>query len=67
MIILCSCPGLNKVGSGEYFGCYTSLLGAWVIAMKCIEAAHYFAKYPEDLVWLPLYLVFGWYCTFVKL
>ena len=67
LVILCLYLDLNKVESGEYFGCYTSLLDAWVIAMECNEVAHYFAKCPEVLVWPPLYLVFGWYCTLVKL
>ena len=67
LVILCLYLDLNKVESGEYFGCYTSLLDACVIAMECNEVAHYFAKCPEVLVWPPLYLVFGWYCTLVKL
>lgn len=59
LIILCLYLGLNKAGPVGYFGPYAGLLGAWVITTRCNKVAYYFVRYPEDLVWFPLYLVFG--------
>lgn len=35
--------------------------------MKFIKVAAHFRKYPRDIVYFPGYLVFGYWCTVVKL
>lgn len=39
----------------------------WILASKLVKIAPHFRAHPSDLVWLPAYLVFAYYHSFIKL
>lgn len=57
----------RRAGLSAHFGTSAALLYSWVIALKFNKIAHHFHKYPKDLVFFPAYLLFGYFCSFVKI
>ncbi|KAF2427132.1 hypothetical protein EJ08DRAFT_671754 [Tothia fuscella] len=42
-------------------------LAAWIFASKLVKPFPHFVRNPGDLVWLPFYILFGYYHSLIKL
>lgn len=54
-------------GSLEYFRLAAIVLYSWVTCMKLIKIYAHFRTHPKDIVYFPGYLLFGYWCTLVKI
>ncbi|KAF2185243.1 glycosyltransferase family 2 protein [Zopfia rhizophila CBS 207.26] len=45
----------------------TGVLAAWIMGMKFVKLIPHFLSYPVDLVYFPVYLLFGYFSSFVKI
>lgn len=57
----------NSSGLANHFSASTFFLYLWVVALKFNKIAHHFWQHPNDLIFFPGYLVFGYACSFVKI
>ena len=57
----------ESVGNMRYFPGCAATLAFWIVALKFNKVSHHFSNYPKDLVWFIPYVLFGWYCSFVKI
>ncbi|KAH7090786.1 hypothetical protein FB567DRAFT_558923 [Paraphoma chrysanthemicola] len=57
---------LKDAGELALFPLAAAALYAWIITMKIVKILPHFRKHPQDLVYFPAYLVFGYWCTLVK-
>jgi hypothetical protein len=62
LYLFCCSTGLT-----DHFGTSAAFLYLWVVALKFNKIAHHFRQYPKDLIFSPLYLIFGYACSFVKI
>lgn len=51
----------------DYYNASAGCLLIWTIALKYFKIFAHFQKHPRDIVYFPAYLVFGYWCTFVKI
>lgn len=58
---------LKEAGKLARFPVAALGLLVWIIAMKVVKILPHFRKHPRDLVYFPGYLVFGYWCTLVKI
>lgn len=58
---------LESQDSLDYYGFVAIVLYFWVTSMKLIKIFAHFRNHPTDIVYFPGYLVFGYWCTLVKL
>lgn len=57
----------RRAGLSTHFGTSAAFLYSWVIALKFNKIAHHFHRYLKDLFFFPEYLLFGYFCSFVKI
>ncbi|KAH7075350.1 hypothetical protein BKA63DRAFT_533074 [Paraphoma chrysanthemicola] len=57
---------LKDAGELALFPLAATVLYTWIITMKMVKILPHFRKHPQDLVYFPAYLVFGYWCTLVK-
>lgn len=57
----------RSAGLAEYFVTSAALLYFWVIALKFNKIAHHFRQHSKDLIFFPVYMMFGYACSFVKI
>lgn len=43
------------------------LMVAWILFSKMVKIAPHFVNHPSDIVWLPGYLAFAYFHSFIKL
>lgn len=58
---------LTDIGRQKYFKVAAAVLFAWIVALKYIKIAAHFRKHPQDHIYFPIYLLFGYWCTFIKI
>jgi hypothetical protein len=58
---------LKEAGKLARFPLAALGLCVWIIAIKIVKIIPHFRKRPHDLVYFPGYLVFGYWCTLVKI
>jgi hypothetical protein len=58
--------GLEEWELEQWCGLARVVLVVWVMGMKGVKVGAYFKTYPYDLVYAPGYILFGWYCSLVK-
>ncbi|KAK2611499.1 hypothetical protein N8I77_004833 [Diaporthe amygdali] len=51
----------------DYPSLLVALMVGWILGSKMVKIAPHFVNHPSDLVWLPGYLAFAYWHSFVKL
>lgn len=44
-----------------------ALMVAWILGSKMVKIAPHFINHPSDIVWLPGYLAFAYFHSFIKI
>lgn len=47
--------------------CWVACLGLWILASKLVKPFPHFRQHPKDLLFLPGYILFGYYHSLIKL
>ncbi|KAF2272858.1 uncharacterized protein EI97DRAFT_384919 [Westerdykella ornata] len=58
---------LREAGAQDWLRVAFAALMGWCTLMKFVKIWPHFRKYPKDILYFPGYILFGWYCTFIKL
>lgn len=59
--------GDDSLKESQSFAWQAGLLASWILALKFNKISRHFMKYPRDLVFFFPYVLFGWYCSLVKI
>ncbi|KAF9698179.1 hypothetical protein EKO04_003469 [Ascochyta lentis] len=62
-----SCQGKSSAGKSQGFAVEAGLLALWIVALKFNKISPHFVRHPKDLVFFAPYILFGWYCSLVKI
>lgn len=54
------------LGSGHK-NVLVGVMVAWILASKMVKIAAHFVNHPSDIVWLPGYIAFAYWHSFIKL
>ncbi|KAI9736319.1 MAG: hypothetical protein M1834_001205 [Cirrosporium novae-zelandiae] len=64
LIYLCRAAALETGYSVDFC---SSVLGLWILLSKLVKPFPHFCRHPRDLLYLPMYILFGYYHSLLKL
>ncbi|POS74351.1 capsule polysaccharide synthase Cps1 [Diaporthe helianthi] len=65
-LLVCTLRRTSFYLASDHQSLLLALMVGWILFSKMVKIAMHFVRHPSDIVWLPAYLAFAYFHSFIK-